>query len=765
MSHPNRARLFDIAILSLILFGVTILCYVPVKENAFINFDDQVYLTNNQFVKQGLTSEAVKYAFTSGDVGNWHPVTWLSHLVDVQLFGMDAGRHHLVSAVIHALNGVLLLWVLRALTGSLWASAFVAAAFALHPLRVESVAWASERKDLLAALFGFIAIGLYHRFTRRKAEGARWGVWYGLALLAQALSLMCKPMLVTLPCLLLLLDFWPLKRLRLDPSQPSGVPLRQLLVEKLPFLALTVMSSVVTMIVQAGAGAVATTQVFTWETRINNAVLTVFKYLQKLFWPTNLSPFYPYDLQPASTLVAVCALGVGIIIVWCWLARIKSPHLTVGWLWYLGLLVPVIGLVQVGSQGMADRYTYLPIIGVLIVIAWSARGLLIRWPTLKVPAAVGTAVLLGWLGLRSQDQVLLWRDSETLFNHAMAVTKDNAIAHESMGLVLAERGMVKQAAWHFAQAVRIWPKYADAYSDLGLALSLQGKYQKAIEYALKAVELSPETERMQYNVAKIYSRLGSNAVARVQFESFLGRFPGSEAGTLSLAELYLADRDPGKAVSLLNSFVSRKAASDETYFALGQALAAANKGEEAIATLRQVVERNPKHDRAWYQLGSLLLPAGKPAEALIALQNAQQIKPTVEGLLAMAEAHSALRNDAEAIANYERAIEMNPDVPGTLNNLAWLLATVSEARLRNGKRAVELGEKACQLTESGEPFLLGTLAAAYAEAGDFDKAMATAQKAIELANAAGKSEVVARNNELLELYRAHQPYHEPAPVK
>lgn len=763
-SLPARPR-SDAVILSLLLFGFTLLTFWLATKNDFINFDDQVYLTHNEVVKRGLTWEGIRYAFTSGDVGNWHPVTWLSHLTDVQCFGMDAGKHHLVSVVLHALNAVLLFWVMRGLTGSLWASAFVAAAFGLHPLRVESVAWASERKDLLAAFFGFWAILFYQRFAANKAGGRKYRPSYALALVSQALSLMSKPMLVTLPCLLLLLDFWPLQRWQLFGSPRAGVPLRVLLAEKIPFLLLTMVSSIITLVVQAGAGAVATTQLFTLETRTSNAFIATVKYLQKCFWPTDLCPFYPYDLQPASTLIAWAVVLIGAVFLLSWLMRKRFPFVAVGWLWFVGLLVPVIGLVQVGSQSMADRYTYLPTIGIIIAVTWAVRQVVIFRPTIRWAVVIGTAVLLGRFGQLSQGQVLLWRDSETLFNHTLSVTKENAIAHESLALVLARRDAVKQAAWHFSETVRIWPNFSDAYSDFGLALSLQGKNDAALVYSRRAIELDPDSERFQYNLAKIYSRMGSNVLASAEFEKFVQRFPNSEAGTLSLAEILLADQKTGAAVDLLSKFAARGPASDEMLLALGHALLADKRLEEAMEVVRRVISRNSKNDKAHYQLGELLLGAGKPQDALQPLQTALSLRPVVEHHLMLADACSQLGDDAQAIVHYEKALELKADVAGTLNNLTWLLATTPQSALRNGKRAVELGEKACELTQQQEPFLLGTLAAAYAEAGRFDEAVATAQKAIKLAQATGKAEVVARNNQLLELYRAHQPYHEPAAVK
>lgn len=742
----------------------TLLVFLPVKENGFINLDDQLYLTENEVIKKGFSKAGFHYAFTNvAATGNWHPITWLSLMLDVELFGMDAGAHHMVSVVIHALNGLLLFLLLNRFTGSLWTSAFVAAVFAFHPLRVESVVWASERKDLLCALFGFLAILAYWKFTQAKLLRQRPGLWLGLALAAHALSLMSKPMLVTLPFLLLLLDFWPLQRIRAFRTDGRGESWLTLIWEKSPFFVLTVCSCLIAVFAQAKAGAVVPMQVFSMETRVANAAVSALAYLENLFWPSGLCPFYPYrtHISDGTFWLAVVALiGVSAL---CWTGWKSRPYLAVGWFWYLGLLVPVIGLVQVGSQSMADRYTYLPTIGVVIAVAWTIRSVSVSRrfaPVLAIPAAI----LLGLLARNTFNQTLLWRNSETIFNHTLAVTRENAIAHESLGLVLADRGAVRQAAWHFAQAVRIWPRYADALSDLGLALSLQGQHQEALPYAQKAVEVSPEAERMRYNLAKLYMRMGSNELARIEFERFLTDFPHSDQGTISLAELYLEAGNTEQAIGVLAEHAQNQPASVSIQTALAQALQMGGDSDKALAALDKAISIAPTNANVHFQRGTLLLRMRQPDQAVAALQNAVRIAPVAEYYLALAEAYSELRQDAEAIRHYEQSLELKPDVPASLNNLAWLLATTPSRAMRDGAKAVSLAERANELTGNRQPFLLGTLAAAYAEAGRFPDAITTAERAIELATAAGQPEVAARNRELLALYRTGRPYHEPAPM-
>lgn len=754
----NRLRTLLIALL---LGSITVIAFWPATKNDFINFDDQLYLTDNPQVKSGITASSLRYAFTSGDVGNWHPVTWLSLLLDVQLYGMKPAAIHRTSVILHAVNGMLLFLLLQTMTGAMWRSAFVAGAFALHPLRVESVAWASERKDLLCAFFGFLALLAYCYYVRSKVRaGGRPRRWYAAALVFQALGLMSKPMLVTMPCLLLLLDYWPLKRFRSSGAQAGTEKTRWLLVEKIPFVLLTFASSVVTLIAQTAAGAVATTQSMPLGLRATNALVSYTTYLWKILWPVDLSAFYPYPLTRPESLVALSLVVLVGFSVACWIARKSSPWLATGWLWYVGLMIPVIGLVQVGSQSMADRYTYLPSIGITIMVAWGIGTALTKQDLLKPLLAAVAALLLGWWSVLSLNQVQLWRDSETLFTHALGVTEDNAIAHESLALVLAERGSVRQAAYHFAEAVRIWPHFSDAYSDLGLSLSLQNKFPEAVKQCTAAVNLNPASERFRFNLAKTYSRMGSNDLAQAQYEELLKYNPKSRPASFALADSLIAQHKNAEAIRLLTSVAQQFPGESEPLRALSYALTADGREDDAINTLKKAVTINSKDPAAHGRLGVMLLDRTNLSEAVIHLETALKLAPSADYHLALAEAYASLNDNAQAIAHYEKCLELKPNIPSTMNNLAWMLATVPQANLRNGKRAVELGENSCQLTDRKEPFLLGTLAAAYAEAGRFDDAVRTAEEAITLAKANGMADTAKRNTELLELYRKGQPFHE-----
>ncbi|MCY2989851.1 MAG: hypothetical protein NTY19_18560, partial [Planctomycetota bacterium] len=430
------------------LLVVTVLCaYWPVGRHEFVNFDDPQYLVDNPQVRQGLTWGGIRWAFTTGHAANWHPVTWLSHMIDCQLVGLQAGWHHVIGMLFHIANSVLLYLVFQRMTGAIWRSFMVAALFALHPLHVESVAWAAERKDVLSALFWILSLAAYVRYTAAPSWRS-----YGVVMVCFALGLMAKPMLVTLPCVLLLLDYWPLGRWSFEANR--RVRLRLLIVEKLPLLALSAASCLVTMIVQSRGGAVGSVTAFPVTVRLANAVVAYVAYLGKLIWPTRLAVFYPYHAIATWQWMSAAAVLAGITAV-AIITRRRWPYLLVGWLWYLGTLVPVIGVIQVGRQSMADRYTYLPLVGVFVMLVWwitelSARS---RWSQSLLRVAAGTAIIV-CLAL-SFLQVVRWRNSVTLFEHCLRVTGNNALAHTSLGADLRRRGWLDEAMTHYREALRI----------------------------------------------------------------------------------------------------------------------------------------------------------------------------------------------------------------------------------------------------------------------------------------------------------------------
>lgn len=664
--------------LALALACVTLAVYWPVTGHDFINFDDPDYVTLNPVVQAGLTWRGVVWAFTQSHAANWHPLTWLSHMLDCQLFGLDAGKHHLMAALFHTANTVLVLLVLRALTGALWRSALVTAWFALHPLHVESVAWVAERKDVLSAFFGLLTLWAYTRYARAKAaaEAAtavepvavagnqpdqfasatpsdpttapvsatsqaggtiprvtpsprpRYLVFYWLTLGLFALGLMSKPMLVTWPFVLLLLDYWPLRRFELRPGRWEWTKLGRLVVEKWPVFLLTVASSVTTFVVQRSAGAMASLERTPLDARIINAVVSYVTYLRKMFWPSDLALIYLPPLQWEMDLVALAGASLVLVTVGV-VAAARWRYLPVGWFWYVGTLVPVIGLVQVGNQSMADRYTYLPLLGIFIMLAWGGWDLARSWTAGRwVAGIVATATVVACAGL-THGQLRHWQTSETVFRRCIEVTEDNYLACNNLGSYYLGQNQLEEAEVMFQEALGMRPYYADALLNLGVLYTRQGKIEQATNYLHAAIRIYPK-------YAESYGKLAYTMTQEGRFE--------------------------------------------------------------------------------------------------------------------------------EALAYYRQAIALQPSLSEAHNNLAWLLATLPDARLRNGAEAVELAERACRLTGYSKTIYVGTLAAAYAEAGRFAEAVAIAKHAIALAEKNGEPELAAKNRELLALYEAGKPYRETPPT-
>ncbi len=768
---PSRRSL----VLGLLLALATLAVYWPARQFEYNNFDDQDYVSENPMVQQGLTVAGAKWAFTTGFAGNWHPVTWLSHMLDCQVFGVNPGAHHLVNVLFHILNTLLLFVVLKRMTGAEVRSALVAALFALHPLHVESVAWVAERKDVLSTFFGMLTVWAYARYAARP-KAAR----YLPVLLFFALGLMAKPMLVTLPCVLLLLDYWPLGRLdharwatmprptsQFGPNSFGPTPERRapalhespnhtrqswssalrgrdaeapgsssiaprcswsrLVIEKLPLFLLALGSCVVTFFVQQKGGAVGTLEKFPLAMRLANSLITYVAYLGKMLVPAKLAAFYPYpDGYPVwqvagagLVLVVVTALAVA------WARR--RPYLLVGWLWYLGTLVPVVGLVQVGVQSMADRYTYLPLIGPFVMVVWGVADLAAGCSWRRAALGAGAALALAGCLVVSSFQVQHWRSSVTLFRHALAVTTNNSLAHYNLAQALSMQGELKEPLEHYREALRIKPDYGVAHNNLGLTLVMLGKPTEATNHYAEAVRLSPANAEAHYNYGLVLTSLGQ----------------------------------PREAVAHLETVLRLTTNNCLAYHALGQARLALNQTNEAIAELTEALRLAPAYAEAHDNLGLALSRAGRGDEAIAHFQEAARLRPELpEAHLHLALAMAGQRKPGQAIAQYREALRWKPDYVEALNNLAWLLATHPAAEFRDGEQAVQFAERACKLTAEKVPFLVGTLAAAYAEAGQFEKAIATAQRARDLAASAGQTELAARNGQLLELYRAGKPYRE-----
>ncbi|HVV70399.1 MAG TPA: tetratricopeptide repeat protein, partial [Verrucomicrobiae bacterium] len=515
---PANRVLASPVLMSLALAVCTLAVFGCAAWNEFVNYDDPDYVTSNPHVQSGFSWDNVIWAFTTGHASNWHPLTWLSHMFDCQVFGQSPVGPHLVNVAFHVANAVLLFLLLRRLTGAHWASAFVAALFALHPEHVESVAWVSERKDVLSTFFLLLTITAYARFaaSRSKAPPAAaperprvvdlsGTKFYFASLLCFALGLMSKPMLVTVPFLLLLLDWWPLRRLEFQGGKGATSRL-QLILEKIPFFALSIGSCVVTYVVQRRGGAVSTS--LTVGQRIANALVSYARYIGKTVWPQNLSVLYPHpgdwSVGPL-VLAAAVLLAISVLVVVRARAR---PYLAVGWLWFLGALVPVIGLVQVGIQSMADRYTYVPAIGLYIMAAWGASEALPKFRRRATFLAGGALLALGLCGLLTVRQIQYWRTSETLFRRATQVTDKNYLAYNNLGFYLEGRGKVDEAMEDYREALRINPRYEDALNNLGYALAGRKRPAEAIPLYEAALRIRPNHVEVHNNLGNALSEVG-----------------------------------------------------------------------------------------------------------------------------------------------------------------------------------------------------------------------------------------------------------------
>ena len=638
----SERSLIIAALLALSVMAV----YWQVRNHEFVTFDDNIYVYENKMVLSGLNWSSIIWAFTTGTQANWHPLTWLSIMVDYELFGVNAGWHHLMSAVIHAVNTVMLFVVFKRMTKSFWASAFVAAFFGLHPLHAESVAWASERKDVLSMFFWLLTLLLYTRYVERP-ELKR----YLLVIGSFVLGLLAKPMLVTLPFVLLLLDYWPLKRFAGEQTvssttetagqpltetngiQPRG-PTFKLIREKIPFIVLSLISSVVTFIAQQSGGAVAPLERIPILIRVGNAFVSYINYITKMIWPSNLAFFYPH---PGFTLslwwaLFAAALVITLTIVFVQLGR-KRPYLPVGWFWYVGTLVPVIGIVQVGIQAMADRYTYIPLIGLSIIIAWGANDIVARW---RQKGLVLTATGVVWLLVLapvSWFQVGAWRDNMSLFSHAVKVTERNYLALTNLGLTEARLGKIDDAIGHYKEALQIGPMISDIHNYLAIALSSKGSDLEAASHYAQAIQLKPEYKEAHFNLGIILDRQGLTDSAIYHFREALRLNPDDA----------------------------------EVHNNLGAAFGKLGKIDSAIAHFEEAVRLRPDYASAHYNLGSALLGQKKYDEAILHLSADVRLKPDhLNGHYNLGLAYKAAGKVKEALGEFDRVLSLNPRHTGAL---------------------------------------------------------------------------------------------------
>jgi protein O-mannosyl-transferase len=700
----------------LALTVITLFAFWPVGRLGFILFDDHHYVTDNPNIQGGITIASVHWALTAVRTSNWHPVTWLSHMVDFQLFGLNPAGHHWVNLAFHVANTLLLFFVVRRLCGVVWRSALVAVLFGLHPTHIESVAWVSERKDVLSAFFFLLTLWAYARYAQRRSRvegrGSRvevavpalvsglWTLDYALALFFFALGLMSKPMLVTVPVVLLLLDFWPLGRwrpraagdkTRLFFLPPATGNWEQLILEKMPFAMLSLASCIVTVRAQDTGGSVVAADVLPWYWRVADALVFYTAYLGKLFWPVNLAIFYPYIQIPGWKFICSALVPV-LLSIFC-LGRIRSqPWMIVGWGWFLVMLLPVIGLVQVGMQSIADRYTYLPSVGLFLAVAWGMAVLASRSPGWRTGMTLLAAALIAGCLLDTRYQLHYWQNSVTLFHHAVEVTpEDDSMSNYMLGNAYAEAGNLDAAARCHRRTLQIAPDFVEAHDQLGKVLILQNKFTEAEAQFGEILQQHPDDANARKHLADALVREGKYAEADAEYANALMASP--------------------------DDVVINHA--------------------RAIARLK-----------------------AESATKLPGLYSALKLQPTPELHVQIAIILAIKEEYPDAVTHYLEALQSRPDSLEALNNLAWLLATCADAQVRDGARAVKYAGRACELTQYRITPFVGTLAAAYAEAGRYDDAIVTAEKACALAVKSGEADLLKRNRELLILYRAHQPYRE-----
>jgi Flp pilus assembly protein TadD len=599
--HPNntgwKSRLARVlanpVFLCLLLAVVTLIVYWPVTHCDFVNYDDPDYFTSNPHVLNGLTAANVTWAFTTSHAANWHPLTWLSLMLDAELFGKGPAGPHFTNLVFHAANAVLLFLLFRRLTGAVWRSALVAALFALHPMHVESVAWVSERKDVLSTFFGLLSLLFYARYAQNKEtfNTQHSTINYTMALLCFALALMSKPMAVTLPFVMLLLDWWPLGRVSSVECRVSRF--QHLMVEKIPFFVLSAISCVVTFMVQQKGGAVAKLAEFSVSSRIENTFVSYARYLEKTFWPVTLANPYPYVAHwPWAWVLFAVALFVGLCVAAVWLGR-KFPFVFTGWFWFVGTLVPVIGLVQVGIQSIADRYTYLPLIGLFTVLVWGGAEACTRWHVPRRGNVFGVMIVLIACAWQTRIQVGYWQNNETLFRHTLAVTKNNRLAYNNLGTWLSKKGQIAEAMDCFRKSLQINPNDSSVLYNLGNVFAKLGDWDQAIVNYRHALEIAP-------GQADILDNLGFALAAKKQFADAIACFE---------AALKI---DPDSA---------------STHNNLGTVLFMEKQFEEAARHYREALRITPDDPQIYSNLGDALVKQGQTTEAVQRYQEALRLKP------------------------------------------------------------------------------------------------------------------------------------------
>ena len=642
-----KTNFLKVLVVSLCLIVAIIIAYAQVSNFDFVGYDDQEYITENSHVQEGLTLESLIWAFTSFHSANWHPLTWLSHMLDCELYGSNPMGHHWTNVQFHIANTLLLFFIFFKMTGALWRSAFVAALFALHPLHVESVAWVSERKDVLSTFFGLLMIGAYYHYVKEPCLKN-----YLLVIILLCMGLMAKPMLVTFPFVLLLLDYWPLKRfhykndyfLQSERTTDYGSKgIYRLILEKILLFIPVVILCILTFLAQQSSGAVKALGALSIKTRTANALVSYVTYVLKTIWPINLAVFYPH---PGDSLLVWQIFGAALLIatacIWAVRTSKKYPYIAVGLFWYLGTLVPVIGLVQVGDQAMADRYTYIPLIGLFILIAWGVPDLLKKWNYRKIFLGLSAVVILSALTVSTLSQASHWKNGITLFENAVKVTEDNYKAQNNLGTALGPVDLDK-AIYHYKESLKIKPNYVRALSNLGIALYNRGDYDEAVLYFNKLLDIKPKKTDTRINLANV---------------------------------LFIQEKFD-EAVSHYNEIIKTDSENADVHSNLAYVLSTQGKLDEAVLHYKEAIRIKPKHDKAHYNLGNILLKQGNVKEAAIHFIEAIRIRPDYVqaynkiGLLLFQKG-----NFDKAKVFFLKAIQIDPNYSEARRNLEILKKTV-----------------------------------------------------------------------------------------
>jgi tetratricopeptide (TPR) repeat protein len=734
-----------------LLVAVTLAVYARAWSCGFVNYDDVSYVYKNRHVLRGLTLDSVWWALSTTEMVNWHPLTWLSFQLDATLFGNHAWGFHLTNIVLHAANTALLFGVFRRMTRAIWRSAFVAALFALHPLHVESVAWVSERKDVLSGFFWMLTLWCYGAYVARPGILRYLGV-----VVVLGVGLTAKSMLVTLPCVLLLLDYWPLKRVagRNDDGSSKGTKTGWLLAEKLPLFALAAASSVITVVAQRNTHGA---QLPTVE-RMENVAGAYLAYLVETFCPKGLVAFYPGGGRPQTGVLVSALLVLAGVTLFALMLR-RRPYLLVGWLWYVGTLLPVSGLVEVrGGHAMADRYTYIPLVGIFLALSWGLADLGVWLRVPRLAAAVGglataACAAVAWV------QIGYWQDSFTLWKHALDSGVESSFVRWNLGMALVEKGQPDAAYVQLAAALRSKPDEPDVHCSAGMLAASQGKLDLAIRHYAEALRINPHHLHARANLGAALAMMGRFDDAVVQFESVLKDDPANADAHYNLGLAYRQQGRPDDEIRELAEAVRLDPQNAMAQHQLGTSLLLRGKPNEALTHCVEAARLRPDLLDAKLNAGLALALAGKPQEAL------QQYQEALAAQAGFGKAYYFLaqalreRGDAQASADlYRRGLELDPRWPESARQTAWSLATNPDPRRRYGALAVHLARQVCEATGYQRAELVDTLAAALAETGKYEEAQAMERKALELFAAVGNLEQLKQAKERLALYRARRPF-------